>query len=220
VTTTRHLALFDFDGTLTTRDTLFAFVFHCRGRLFGTLGLVWLLPWLVGNRVGLIGGERAKARLLRLFFGGVSRERLEAWSATFADRIDAMVRPGARERLGWHREQGHDVWVVSASLDLWLRPWAERHGLGLLCTEARFDGDVFTGELASANCNGPEKERRIRAALALADYPFVYGYGDSEGDAEMLGLADEVWFRPFRGGDAAAGPPPASATRGPRAQTG
>lgn len=195
----RHLALFDFDGTITTRDTMFAFVWHARGRLRGVLGLVWLSPILVAYRVGLVANDRAKVALLRWFFGGESRATMEAWGRTFADVIDGDVRPGARERLAWHREQGHDVVVVSASLDVWLAPWAERNGLRLLCTTGRFAEDAFTGELAGPNCNGAEKETRIRAALDLDTYESVFGYGDSEGDAEMLGLADEMWFKPFRG---------------------
>ncbi|MEQ1568685.1 MAG: HAD-IB family hydrolase [Myxococcota bacterium] len=193
----RRLALFDFDGTVTTHDTLFAWVRHCRGPVWMALGLAWLSPLLVANRVGLVGGERAKTTLLRLFFGGVPRERLAAWASSFVDVLDRGVRPAALAKLAWHRAEGHEVVVVSASLDLWLRPWAERHGLGLLCTEARFVDERFDG-LATPNCNGPEKERRIREALRLDEYVFVYAYGDSEGDVEMLALADESHLKPFR----------------------
>jgi HAD superfamily hydrolase (TIGR01490 family) len=194
----RHLALFDFDGTITTSDTMFGFVWHAHGPVRAWLGLLCLSPILVAHRVGLVPADRAKVALLRWFFGGQNRAAMEAWAASFADAIDRVVRPAALERLAWHREQGHDVVVVSASLDVWVAPWAERHGLRLLCTSGRFDGDVFTGDLACPNCNGAEKEARIRAALDLDAYDSVYGYGDSEGDAEMLGLADEMWFKPFR----------------------
>lgn len=195
---TRGLALFDLDGTITTRDTMFAFVLHCRGPVRTALGLVWLSPWLVGYVLKLVPNDVAKRRLVRHFLAGASRAEIAAWSASFADAVDAMVRPGARERLQWHREQGHDLVLVSASLDLWVRPWAERHGLRLLCTEGRFDGDRFSGDWATPNCHGPEKEARIRAAMALDDYARIWSYGDSSGDAEMLALAHESSFRPFR----------------------
>lgn len=194
----RHLALFDFDGTITHRDTMFEFVWHARGRLWGLLGLSMLSPVLIGYALGLVPNHRAKVALLRWFFRGEDRSAMETWGRTFADRIDAGVRPAARERLAWHRAEGHEVVVVSASLDLWVAPWAERHGLRLLCTRARFDEGVFTGELDGPNCNGAEKETRIRAELDLHGYDRVYAYGDSSGDAEMLALADEMWFKPFR----------------------
>ena len=200
----RHLALFDFDGTITHRDTMFEFVWHARGRLRGLVGLVMLSPTLIGYKLGLVPNDRAKVALLGWFFRGENRSVLEAWGRTFADRIDAGMRPGARDRLAWHRAAGDDVVVVSASLDVWVAPWAERHGLRLLCTHAKFDADVFTGELEGPNCNGAEKEVRIRAALDLEAYDRVYAYGDSSGDTEMLALADEMWFKPFR--ELGAGP--------------
>src|SRR5688500_349482 len=157
---------------------MFAFVIHCRGRLRAALGMLWLAPWLVGYALKVVPNDVAKRRLLRHFFAGATRAELAAWSASFADVIEALVRPGARERLQWHRAQGHDVVLVSASLDVWVRPWAERHGLALLCTEGRFDGEVFTGDLCTANCHGAEKEARIRQALALDAYERIWGYGD------------------------------------------
>lgn len=191
------LALFDLDGTVTSRDTMLAFVLHCRGAVRTALGLVWLSPWLAAYVAGLVPNHAAKVRLLKHFLGGATRAELGVLAASFADEIDRLVRPRARDRLAWHREQGHDVVLVSASLDLWVRPWAERHGLRLLCTEARWDGEVFTGELATPNCHGPEKEARIRGALVLAGYERVWAYGDSSGDAEMLALAHVAAFRPF-----------------------
>ncbi|MEZ4238100.1 MAG: HAD-IB family hydrolase [Myxococcota bacterium] len=193
-----RLALFDLDGTITSRDTMFAFVRHACGPVRLGLGLVWLSPLLVAHKLGLVPAQLAKEQLLRHFFGGHTRERLEALGRSFVAQIDASTRPEARTRLDWHREQGHDIVVVSASLDLWLAAWAAHHGLRLLCTGAAFDGDTFTGALSTPNCTGPCKEERIREALDLGAYEFVYGYGDSAGDAEMLALADEVWFRPFR----------------------
>jgi phosphatidylglycerophosphatase C len=194
----RRLALFDFDGTITSRDSMFAFVWHARGPLRTLVGLAWLSPMLVAHRLGLVPSERAKILLLQHFFAGAPREQLTALGRTFVAQIDGWTRPEARARLDWHREQGHDVVVVSASLDVWLAAWAEHYGVRVVCTQARWEGDAFTGALATPNCNGACKEDRVRAELDLETYDFVYGYGDSAGDAEMLALADEVHFRPFR----------------------
>jgi phosphatidylglycerophosphatase C len=190
-----RLALFDLDGTLTRADTLFAFVRAVRGPIAYGLGLVALSPWLVAHKLGMLAAEPTKVRFLRWFLGGMRRDALAAHGSAFADRLEALLRPEAKARLAWHQDQGHEVLVVTASLDLWVRPWAERRGLGLLSTEAAFDGDVFRGALATPNCNGPEKERRIRERLDPDAYAWIYGYGDSAGDAEMLSLADELWLK-------------------------
>lgn len=206
-----RLALFDLDGTLTRADTLFAFVRAVRGEAAFALGLVALSPWLVAHKLGLLAAEPTKVRFLRWFLGGMRRDALAARGSAFADRLEALLRPEAKARLEWHRAQGHAVWVVTASLDVWVRPWAERRGLGLVCTEAAFDGDVFRGALATPNCNGSEKERRIRERLDPDAYAWVYGYGDSAGDAEMLSLADEFWLRSW---DFSAATPEGRATTG------
>jgi HAD superfamily hydrolase (TIGR01490 family) len=192
-----QLALFDFDGTLTRTDTMFAFVRAVRGPVALFVGLLLLSPWLTAHRLGLLSAQHAKTRLLRWFFGGMTRAELLRHGSAFASRIDGLLRPAAMDRLAWHRAHGHEVWIVSASVDVWLRPWADDRGIRVLCTEAAFDGDVFRGALATPNCNGPEKERRIRAAVDLSRYATIYAYGDSAGDAEMLALADESWFRTF-----------------------
>jgi len=198
--TTRKLVLFDFDGTLTSRDTMLAFALHCRGPYRFWVGMIWLLPLLVGLRLGLVPRTEAKRYFLRHFLGGMHRDELAHHAHTFADRIDGFLRPEAREQLALHRESGDDVAVVSASLDLWLAPFMAAHGLRCLCTAAAFDPDgTFRGELAPPNCNGPEKALRVRANFDLSSYDHIVAYGDSSGDAELLALADEAVYRPFRG---------------------
>jgi len=205
----RHLALFDLDGTLTTGDTMFAFVRHCRGDVRFALGLVALAPVLVAHQLGLVSAERAKVLFLSHYFRGWSRTDLAEHAETFRDRLDAMVRPLARERLRWHRDAGHDVVVVSASLDVWVRPWAEGHGITLLCTEASFESDAWSGALSTRNCSGAEKVERVRAALALDAYERIYTYGDSHGDTELLALGHEASYRPFRSAVAISSASPA-----------
>jgi phosphatidylglycerophosphatase C len=194
----RALALFDFDGTLTDRDTMLAFCRHVVGWPRFLWGCVVLSPMLTGFGLGLVANDVAKERMLRHFLGGRAREELATFAASFADRVDGWLRVGALERVRWHLHEGHDVRLVSASLDVWLAPWAARHGLALICTEGAYRDGLFTGGLATPNCHGPEKVRRVEGALRLADYERVYAYGDSSGDREMLAIAHEPSYRPFR----------------------
>jgi phosphatidylglycerophosphatase C len=193
------LALFDFDGTITDADTMFVFCRHARGTARFAAGLLWLSPMLLAFKVGLLANDRAKMYFLSHFLGGSSREDIRRWADSFVHVTNRIIRPGALERLQWHAGEGHEVFIVSASLDLWLAPWAQTHNLRVLCTEASFTDDRFTGALATANCNGPEKVQRIRSAVSLDDYDTIYAYGDSSGDDEMLALATHPTFRPFRG---------------------
>ncbi len=198
MTAARQLALFDFDGTLTRRDTMLAFCHHVVGPVRYGLGLVWLGPMLVGYLLKLVPNDTAKVRMLTHFLGGRSRQELSVAAESFVAKADGWLRPEAIARLRWHLAEGHDVLLVSASLDVWLAPWADKHGVRLLCTQGAFDGERFTGSLATPNCHGQAKVDRIREAVALDAYDEVHAYGDSSGDTEMLALAQHAHFRPFR----------------------
>ena len=87
--------------------------------------------------------------------------------------------------------------MISASLDIWLKPWTEYLGVELICTKMKFEQGIFTGAFANANCNGNEKVNRIKALLRLEDYQPIYAYGNSSGDKPMLALADHGFYRHF-----------------------
>ncbi len=100
-------------------------------------------------------------------------------------------RPEMMERLRWHRSDGHEIVIVSASLDSYLTPLAPRLGVGhVISTSLEVDDrGLVTGRLAGGNVRGPEKARRLRAWLG--DGPVeLWAYGDSSGDDELLAMAD------------------------------
>lgn len=193
------LVLFDVDGTLTVSDTMFAFAVFAAGWPRLSLALSLISPVLVAMRAGAVDRGWAKGLLLRVCFAGIPRATLEDAAARFAaDVLPGLLRPGARERLQAHLDDGDAVWLVSASLDLWLAPVAEALGVGLISTRAAWsEGGAFAG-LDGPNCRGPEKVRRVRDELDTDQHDTIVAYGDSSGDTEMLAMADEAFFRPFR----------------------
>jgi phosphatidylglycerophosphatase C len=193
-----RLALFDVDGTLTRRDTMFLFLRHALGAGGALWAVARVSPLLVLHVLGVVDNTRAKQALLGAALGGLPRSRLEAAAASFADVVDAELRPGALERLRRHLGDGDTVLLVSASLDLWLGPWAARHGLRLLATPTAWTDGVFAG-LGGPNVHGPQKVVRVREVVDPSSFSHVVGYGDSSGDTELLALCAEVHFRPFRG---------------------
>ena len=192
------LALFDLDGTLTRADTMFAYLRHVVGTPRFVIGMLWLSPMLALHKLGVIGAGPAKAMLVGHFVRGRTKDELDAAGVSFADELELLLRPGALERVSWHKDQGHRVVIVSASMRLWLQAWCDRHGLELLCTEPEWRDGRFTGALASPNCNGPQKVARVRELLDPEAHRPISAYGDSSGDRELLALADEPTFRPFR----------------------
>jgi phosphatidylglycerophosphatase C len=192
------LILFDFDGTLTKGDTMFAFIAFAKGDAALWVSLVLLSPWLVMQKLGFYPAEKAKKKLLAFHFKGATEQFLEERGKTFATRVlPSMFRDMALEKLHFHRSKGHEVWIVTASLDIWVGPWAQQQGLPILATKAEFIDGKFSGAFSTPNCNGPEKVRRIEEVLRKEDFERVYAYGDSRGDREMLAFAHTAFFRRY-----------------------
>ena len=186
----KTLALFDFDGTLTTRDSFILFMLHLGG-VRGTL------RWLRSSfgKDALRSSWRRDVEPLKLgwmkdVLAGRSRAEYEASGRRFcAERLPALLRRDAIARLDWHRAQGHEVWIVSASLDAWLRPWCDARGIGLMCTELESEEGILTGRLSGPHCDGENKARLVRERLDLTRFDRVFAYGNGSGDRAMLALA-------------------------------
>lgn len=194
-----HLALFDFDGTVTTKETTEDFIYFAVGKRKGDLGRLLMLPVYLLYLTKAISHHRAKELFLRFFFKGWDREHFLRLSHEYAENhVSPLVKTSALERIRWHQEQNHHVVVVSGSLDVWLRPWCEKTGVELICTGIDLSEEKISGRLATRNCYAEEKVNRINSQLDLAHYSRIYAYGDSRGDRAMLALADEKYYRHFK----------------------
>ena len=195
----KSLALFDFDGTLTRKDSLPDFIRYAVGMSRMALGAVILAPVLCGYAARVIDNGRAKEQVLGHFFSGRKMSDLEAIGENYATtRIPKLLRAEALERLLWHRSEGHEVAVVSASPGLWLAAWVEVHGLHLISTRLEERDGRFSGRYDGPNCHGVEKVRRIREYFDVESFIKVYAYGDTPGDKPMLAMAHEAFYKPFR----------------------
>lgn len=193
------VAAFDFDGTLTRGESFFRFLRHVTPWPRFVVAFVLSLPTLLGYLAGWIGNEPAKVTVLRHFLKGRRLADITPLAEDFARRvIPRTVRPEALAGLRGHQKQGHVCLLVSATLALYLRPWAEQAGFDeVLATELAVDANgCLTGELASPNCYGPEKAHRLQAHLGRKRIHSAYG--DSDGDTEMLAMADHPHYRPWQ----------------------
>jgi phosphatidylglycerophosphatase C len=193
------IVAFDFDGTLTVRDSFTAFLRWRAGRARYANGLIRLLPAALHYLFHHDRG-RLKAAAVGEFLRGVPRSRLEADARTFAEQHSrALLRPDAV--AGWKRWRAQRVRlvIVTASPTLIVGPFARGLGAhGLIGTELAFDDqDRVTGAFTTPNCRGLEKVRRLRAAYG-ADVEIRAAYGDTRGDREMLKLAETSGYRVFR----------------------
>jgi HAD superfamily hydrolase (TIGR01490 family) len=193
------LSLFDFDGTITTDDSLIKFIRFVVGDTKFIIGMAVLSPMLTAYKLKLIPNYKAKQYMLSYFFKGMSEEKFMQVANEYSlKHIDTILRPKAMERIQWHKEQGHKVVIVSASIACWLKPLCVKNGLELIATKLEIKDGIVTGKLLTRNCYGIEKVNRVKEKFRLDDYGTIYAYGDSRGDKELLELANESFYKPFR----------------------
>ncbi|CAB3774870.1 HAD family hydrolase [Paraburkholderia humisilvae] len=193
----RIVAAFDFDGTITTSDSLRDFVRYTVGNGRFAIGVLRASPWLVGFLSGIYDRGSAKGRFLAATIGGMTQRQLEDAAQQYVTRrLNALIRPDMAERIKEHRRRGHRLVLVSASPALYLTRWAPAMGFDtVLATELEFRDGRFVDRLASPNCWGPEKVRRLQQWFGSDQPSVLYAYGDGRGDSEMLALADHAWLR-------------------------
>lgn len=201
--------MFDFDGTLTSADTLLEFIRYACGRRRFFIGFALFSPLLVLMKLHLYPNYRAKQRLFAWYFKGMSIDNFDLVCRRFAHHNQRLMRQKALDRLREIFHNNETLCVVSASIDNWVRPFfdniskASRSDFRVIGTEVEVDTDgVLTGRFRTHNCYGAEKVRRVLEAMpqlkSNRDDFWVVACGDSRGDKELLEFADEAHFKPFR----------------------
>ena len=191
----RTVAAFDLDGTLTRGDTLLPFLWRvcggtrtARAMLVHSLLVVRALPFKHLR-------HQAKEAVITQLIRGVDLAVLKEAAESFADEVVARrLRPSIADRVEFHRAAGHQLVIVSASPELYVEPIGRRLGFdAVLATRLEVGPDGrLTGRIVGLNCRGAEKVERLRAWTGDAA-TFVYAYGDTRGDRELLAVADAAF---------------------------
>jgi len=196
------VAAFDFDGTLTEGDNVVPFMRRVAGMprmLVRSLARTHRLVAALARR----DRDRIKAIMTEVVFAGTATATVAAHAASFGDDIvQRRLRADTFERVHWHLAHGHKVVIVSASYDVYLDVVAERLGLHAVVAtrlEAGADGR-YTGRIRGGNCRAAEKLRRLDEWLATQGLTrqaiTLWVYGDSEGDRQLLDVADHpIWAK-------------------------
>lgn len=195
----KRLVLFDFDGTITTKDTFIEFLIFYKGMTKFLAGMAVMSPYLGLFAFKLIPNWKAKQMVLRFFLGGESVEVLNRKCEEFSEKVlPSLIRPGAIQALNQYKTDNSTVAVVSASAENWVEPWCRKQGLLCIATQLEVENGKVTGNLCGPNCYGPEKVKRIEKQFTLKEFDEIVAYGDSSGDKEMFGIAHQYHYKPFR----------------------
>ncbi|MBQ8990139.1 MAG: haloacid dehalogenase-like hydrolase [Prevotella sp.] len=192
----KKICAFDFDGTLTTRDTLLAFIRYAKGTQAFLWGFLCHAHLLVLMKLRLYPNWQAKQRVFSYFFKGMETETFDRLCQQFAADNRHLLRPEGMRAVEQARAEGAEVLIVSASIDNWVQPFFPQ--VSVLGTQIEVADGQLTGRFLTPNCYGQEKVSRILALYPNRKDYHLTAYGDSRGDKELLAFADEAHYKPFR----------------------
>ena len=190
---------FDFDGTLTTRDTLIEFIRYVKG----TKGLLKCmgryLPLLVAMKMGLYPNWKAKQKVFAYCFQGMPLDQFDDYCQKFARDKVHLMRSEGMKKIDELLAEGHTVIIISASINNWVEPFFKhRAGVYVIGTMIESKDGRLSGRFLTKNCYGREKVNRLLQLFPERKDYWLTAYGDSRGDYELLDFANEGHYKPFR----------------------
>lgn len=191
---------FDFDGTLTTKDTLLEFIRFTRGNTAFLFGFLLFSPLLVLMKLKLYPNWKTKQRVFSWFFKGMLIDDFNHLCTEFALHNKQLLRPKGMKAIKKAIEEGSQVVIISASIDNWVRPFFDEMGNNIIVvgTKIEVNNNHLTGKFTTNNCYGVEKVRRLQALFPQRETYTLIAFGDSRGDKELLAYADKSFYKPFR----------------------
>lgn len=150
-------AVFDVDGTLVTGASLertFVKFLVRHGELRS--------PELARFMRGALDGITWVAN--KSYLRGKDQHRLTVLARSCFDReIESRLLPAALMRLRWHQASGHEVALISGTLDLLLAPLADRLGVRAVSgTNLETAAQQYTGRIVGTHPFGEGKVARLR----------------------------------------------------------
>lgn len=193
----RNLYLFDFDGTLTKKDTLFDFLRFSFSKTYQQ-NYILFMPLFIISKLKFIDKGKVKEKFISKFMKGLSSNEIDLLAQNYFDHnFSTLIHPKGDEYIKSINNY-HDKFIVSASLDFWIKPFAEYYGMGLISTKADFnDKNIFSGKFASENCINEEKKNRIEKEIDLSFYDEIIAFGDTSGDKAMFSISTKSYYREF-----------------------
>lgn len=195
----KRIIVSDFDGTLTTKDSMFEIIVYKQG-LFGLAwAMICLLPWLILMVMKRYPKQRTKERLLYRCFKNMNEKEFLEFCCAFALEKGGIIRKDLYNHLLREKKKGAEVIVITASPEIWVRAFLPEE-ITVLGTRLNYENGLLQPHFSGKNCRGKEKVNRLFEYLPdieknRSDY-YIIAFGDSSGDASLIDFSDEGhWVR-------------------------
>lgn len=196
----KRIAVFDFDGTITCKDTLIAFLRFVGGNIHLYMILLYYSPLLILMKLRLYDNQKVKEKIFTHYFCGMDIDIFECLCKQFYQQYRTrLIYTQAREQIQKHKDQGDIVVIITASIENWVIYFANALDVDkLLATQLEVQNNKLTGRFKTVNCWGQEKVNRLLYEYSDRCQYYIVAYGDSRGDNELLQFADEAHYKQFK----------------------
>ncbi|HTA91440.1 MAG TPA: HAD family hydrolase [Polyangiaceae bacterium] len=186
----RDVVVFDFDGTLVSRDSFFDFaVGHCVGRPPRLLLVIALLP--LALLLALRSRKSAGSALLwGMTVGASTRSFALALSRYARHTLPSYSNDAIFVELARHIRAGSRVVIAKGTMAVLVRGLLGARSLGPLPIVGSRVRRSWGGLVAETHCVGRGKVRELRPKLGILEWSTVYT--DSFADGPLLSRARDV----------------------------
>ena len=192
------ICAFDFDGTLTKKDTFVEFIRYVHGERKTITGFLLHFPVLLLMKLHLYSNQKAKQKVFSWFFRNMEIDRFNLLCKDFAHtNKQRLLRPAGIKRIRKALEEGDKVIIISASIDNWVCPFFDEFGdkIQIEGTQIEVKNGHLTGMIYYCQLLRTGKSKPIKSPTILneRDY-YLTAFGDSRGDKELINYADKGYF--------------------------
>lgn len=191
------LYIFDFDGTLYPKDSMIEFLKFYSGSLKFYLKLTLFIWPTILYLFKIKDNDAWKEALLNIYLKGHLETQIKLKANLFAENEKNKIFPEASKYIKELLKKGNQIYIISASLDVWLNPLIADLKCQLISTTAHFEQGRFLG-IDGRNCNGENKVLALKKHINLDNYSKIISFGNSTGDFGLYALSDNFYHEFFK----------------------
>jgi HAD superfamily phosphoserine phosphatase-like hydrolase len=195
----KHIAIFDFDNTITCTDTFRDFFGWNFGYAKVFLIHSLLFPLVILGFFSTFFLNVFKRILVFIFLRDLDIIFFVKLCENYSyERLIEIISKDALNKIIWHQSKGHDIIIVSGSLSSWITPWAAGHGINLVfAAEPEVVDFKLTGLVSEPFYYGINKLNALEKLGVNKFNSVLYCYGDSSSDKYILKASTYPFYRKF-----------------------
>jgi phosphatidylglycerophosphatase C len=189
----KKIAIFDFDKTVVIKDSFIPFLIYCAQKTNSQIRLLYNLI-LFGTLffTKIISREKAKSKFISSVLSDCSKDIVKKICKDFCYSYrDKDFYKDAIKLINWHKTQGHQVILASASPSIYVNFFADRLGFhSVLATNILFDkvkSEFYIPK--GSNLLGKQKLNSIISHYGN-NFINIWAYSDSLNDFPLLSWAN------------------------------